>query len=198
MATRLRTSATIIPHHGTDEGNVPAIAALIREVFPELEGRAFAVADIKNTKENPPTLPLCYVCLLGIKAVNGSNDVDTPMDLLETIIIEFVYEPIKYMNKDGAESPFYAYQDYTNVMDRLFAALDQFLSPVRKFPRFVSMMTTSDEYEQCISFNISIGWRWCPPTEAIDCSAAIGRVRQSVFPGTLPFTVNYEANKDDN
>ena len=193
----MRTSATITPSHGTNEQNVPAIAALIREVFPELQGRSFAVSDVKNTKENPPTLPLCYTCLLGIVEVGGSNDVATPMDLLETIIVEFVFKPEKYTNADGAVSPFYAYQDYQPVFDRLLTALDQFFAPVRKTVRFLSMATTSDEFEQCISFKLSIAWRWCP-SEELDCGAAIRSVRQSVFPGTLPFRVNQEANKDDN
>lgn len=144
-----------------DDPNVPAIAKLLRARFPELEQRAFAIMEADLTKENMPNLPLAFVALLGLAAENQSNDVKTPLDLLETICIEFWFEPKTYKLMNGGVSPFYAYQPYDKIMERLFAALNGFFTPVKKGVRFISMSTSSDEFALMISFKVSIKWRWC-------------------------------------
>jgi len=175
----------------TDEPNVPAIAKLIRETFPELEQRAFAIMEATLTKENMPNLPLCFVALLGLEAKNQSNNVRTPVDLCESIIIEFWQKPVMYSKADGGSSPFYAYQDYERVMNRLFKALDGYFTPKRKPVRFVSMATTSDEFALMVSFKVSIEWRWCNddpvPLNAI-------KIKSSFSPNVpqLPFGRLYE------
>lgn len=145
-----------------NEANCPAIASLLRASFPELKQRAFAVAEAAMTKENAVNLPLAFVALLGAVPQHTSNNVETPIDILEHICIEFWYEPKKYKNKDGGESPFYAYQDYTPVMDKLFTTLRNYLAPVGKSVVPTSMTTVSDEFAQVISFKLTIKWRWYP------------------------------------
>lgn len=147
-----------------DQPNVPAIAEAIRKGFPELENRAFAIMEADLTKENQPNLPLCFVALLGTTQVGGSNNLDTPMDLLENIIIEFWQKPVLYKREDGSESPFYSYQDYEDVMNRLFTVLSDFSGPKRKRVRFLSMATSADEFALTVCFKVSVQWRWCNDT----------------------------------
>lgn len=144
-----------------NEGNVPAIARLVREHFPELNNRAFAIMEADLTKENQPNLPLCFVALLGIDALNNSNDVSTPVDLLEHIMIEFWLSPVTHNKTDGSTSPFYAYQNYEDIMNRLLSALDGYFTPRKKPVRFVSMITHSDEVVLTVTFRVSVKWRWC-------------------------------------
>lgn len=140
---------------------VVAIAHLVREAFPELGGRAFAVAEAGLTKENMPNLPLAFVALLNIRAINNSNNVQTPTDLEETMCVEFWLPSKNYAKADGTASPFYAFQDYYKTMNRLFNALTGFFTPQRKPLRFISMDTMADEYCQTICFKFSLEWRWC-------------------------------------
>lgn len=145
----------------SDTASVIAIAVLIREAFPELEGRAFAVMEATVTKENAPNLPLCFVALLGIRAMNQSNNVNTPLDIEETICVEFWLPSKNYKRNDGSDSPFYAYQDYKSRMDKLFEILTGFHTPQRKPVRFVALDVMADEYCMTMSFKFSVEWRWC-------------------------------------
>lgn len=148
----------------TAEDDIPAVVAiahLVREAFPELQDRAFAVAEAALTKENMPNLPLAFICLLNIRGVNQSNDVKTPLDIEETICVEFWLKSKNYARTDGTESPFYAFQDYKKTMDTLFSALTGYFTPQRKPLRFISMDTTADEYCITICFKFSVVWRWC-------------------------------------
>lgn len=156
----------------TETPNVPAIAAMLRERFPELEQRAFAIMEANLTKENMPNLPLAFVALLGLAGDNQSNDVATPLDIMETICIEFWMKPKTYQLSNGGVSPFYAYQDYSDLMERLFAALRGWFTPVGKTVRFISMATLSDELAVMVSFKCSIKWRWCA-----DIDPHINRIR---------------------
>lgn len=145
----------------TELASVIAIAQLIKEAFPEFEGRAFPVAEASLTKENAPNLPLCFVALLGIRAKNQSNDVVTPLDIEETICVEFWLASQTYKKADGSTSPFYAYQDYKSRMDKLFEILTGFHTPQRKPVRFISLDVMSDEYCMTMSFKFTVEWRWC-------------------------------------
>lgn len=149
----------------TDEPTVPAIATLIRLAFPELEHRAFAIMETELSKENMPTLPLAFVALMGITSENQSNDVRTPIDVLEHICIEFWMKPKTYKMTDGGVSPFYAYQDYSILMNQLLTALSDYLTPQGKYVRFISMATQSDEFALCVTFKVSVKWRWCSDKE---------------------------------
>lgn len=140
---------------------VVAIAHLVREAFPDLNGRAFAVAEATLTKENMPQLPLAFIALLNIRAINQSNDVKTPLDIEETICVEFWFKSVNYAKTDGSMSPFYAFQDYNTTMNKLFSALSGYFTPQRKPLRFISMDTMADEYCQTICFKFSVEWRWC-------------------------------------
>ncbi len=144
-----------------DIPSVVSIAHLIRKSFPELEERAFAISEVQLTKENMPNLPLACVVLNGIKAVNQSNDVNTPVDIEEMLCAEFWTRSKNYAKADGGVSPFYAFQDYRQIMDRLFNALTGYFTPQRKPVRFISMDLMADEYCHTISFKFSVIWRWC-------------------------------------
>lgn len=152
----------------SNDANVPAIAALIRATFPELQQRAFAIMEAAVTKENMPNLPLCFVALLGVEAENQSNNVRTPMDLLEHIIIEFWSAPTIYKKADGSASPFYAYQDYQSTLNKMLVALDGYFGPQGKSVRFASMSTTSDDFALMVSFKVSIKWRWRAEQEVLE------------------------------
>lgn len=144
-----------------DVPSVVAIAHLVREAFPNLQDRAFAVAEASLTKENMPNLPLAFIALLNIRGLNQSNNVNTPNDIEETICVEFWLPSKNYAKADGTASPFYAYQDYKTIMDTMFNALTGFFTPQNKPLRFISMDTTADEYCQTICFKFSVVWRWC-------------------------------------
>lgn len=156
----------------TEEIDIPtvvSIAHLVRAAFPELENRAFAVAEAGLTKENMPNLPLAFIALLGMSSVNQSNNVNTPTDLHETICVEFWLPSQVYKREDGSESPFYAFQDYRPTMEKLFNALTGYFTPQRKPVRLLTMDTTADEYCQTICFKFSVEWRWCPtPDDAFN------------------------------
>lgn len=173
----------------SSEANVPAIAKVIRDNFPELSQRAFAVMEAEITKENIPNLPLCFVALLGLVCVNQSNNVSTPTDLLEHIIIEFWYAPTLYTRADGSQSPFYAFQDYQAIMDRLLAALDGFFGPKRKPVAFLSLTTISDEFALRVTFKVSVKWRWCADKEVLENPI---KIRFGINPDVseLPFGSN--------
>lgn len=141
---------------------VQSIALIIREAFPELNKRAFAISEVAITKENMPNLPLACVALLNIRGVNQSNNVKTPLDLEETICVEFWIASKTYMKDDGGISPFYAFQDYKPYMDRLFNALTGFFTPQKKAVKFISFDMTADEYCLTLCFKLSVEWRWCP------------------------------------
>lgn len=141
---------------------VEAIAILIREAFPELDKRAFAVSEASLTKENMPNLPLAFVSLGSIVGLNQSNNVQTPTDLEENISVEFWLASKSYKKSDGGVSPFYAFQDYKPTMDRLFNALTGFFTPQRKPVKFISFDMMSDEYFLAMCFKFSVVWRWCP------------------------------------
>lgn len=102
---------------------LPQIAAKINEWFPEVKGRAFAVADSDITPQNMPTLPCCMVALLRAPA-GPRNTIRTPA-ATDNIAIEFWFEPIKSQKADGSESPFYAFYDYEKIRKRLGTKIAQ-------------------------------------------------------------------------
>jgi hypothetical protein len=146
--------------------SVVSVALLVRKAFPDLNDRAFAVAEATLSKENMPNLPLAFIALLGIRGMNQSNNVTTPLDIEETICVEFWSASKNYAKADGSASPFYAFQDYTPTMDMLFNALTGYFTPQGKRVRFVSMDTMADEYCLTVCFKFTIEWRWCPDPDA--------------------------------
>jgi hypothetical protein len=166
-----------------EQTTVTAVALLIQQAFPELSSRAFAVAEATLTKENMPILPIAFVALIGLRSINQSNNVTTPLDLEEIICVEFWLKSQNYARADGSASPFYAYQDYKKTMDKLFNALTGYFTPQSKPVRFISMDTMADEYCLTISFKFSVVWRWCADP---DDNFKTVKMSFSVDPASVP------------
>lgn len=147
---------------------VVAVAELIRNNFPELEQRAFPVMEVIIKKETLPRLPLCYVALLSERS-DDAFLVQTPMDLTENMFIEFWLKPEVHTLANGDESPFYAFQDYTIVRDKLLKVLGDFFNPAGTRIKYVGLDITCDQFALMLSFKIATKWRWCPNPDPVTC-----------------------------
>jgi hypothetical protein len=149
---------------------LPALANAIAGWFPELNGRALAVSEVRpfSDKTNIPTLPLAIVALLSEKGnatKNGINGLVTTSEVL----IQFVYTSHKYKDATGtSDTPFYAFYDYESVRDRLLTGLQNWRSPRKSVARFDALDVESDEYAVYISIKIMIETKWCDQSSDTD------------------------------
>lgn len=103
--------------------NLPFIANKISEWFTDLEGRSIAIMDDDITEDAKGIkLPLAMVSLNGVTPVSPvdirQND---KVALTEEIVLEFWFNPDRYKNKDGGQSPFWSYRDYQGILIELIS-----------------------------------------------------------------------------
>lgn len=126
------------------------MAVKINEWFPEVKGRAFAVADAEITKENIPNLPVAMIALLRAPPGNR-NGVRTP-NAVDNIAIEFWWPPIKAKKADGSESPFYAYYDYETLRRRLAARMSRYAGETGTQFKYAGMDVEATPFAVIIQF----------------------------------------------
>lgn len=161
------------------------LATDLAKWFPDLQGRAIAVSEVDalDNKTNMPTLPICIVALigeLGVAPKHGGGRVE----LIQDVIIQFMYKPVKYNRADGAETPFYAFYDYEPLRNRLLTFLYKYRTPRNGGFSYQSMDVSSDEFAVHITFRYKTSEDWCPDPVTLDECA-------SVFDGepSGPFTM---------
>lgn len=149
---------------------LPAVAAEMRRIFGELDGRAMAVSEAMITKENLPSLPLCMVALLRgdvagawkWQSASGANE------LVDDFVVEFWLEPLKYRRKDGSESPFWAFYNYEEFRDRLLSWMTGFRGPRGQRLEYRNMTVESDQFAVVLSFRIASHYNWCRTDDGSD------------------------------
>jgi hypothetical protein len=139
---------------------LPHLAATIAQYFEELEGRAVAVSEVdpfdKNT--NIPSLPIAVVALVGEQGT-GRNT----LELVDDVLVQFVFHPVKYKRADGNDSPFFAFYDYEDLRDRFIAMLQNYTSPKGARFYYRSLDVESDEYAVYIAIRLTGELSWCLP-----------------------------------
>jgi hypothetical protein len=110
---------------GLNNQSLPALAARIAEMFPSLEGRCVAVADMDEllNKENMPTLPMCAVGLISLDCTGGTKN-NSPLEITEHILVEFYLKPERIMKRGADGKPagvtnFWAYYDYVAILNTM-------------------------------------------------------------------------------
>lgn len=129
---------------------LPALAAKVAEWFPELNGRAFAVADAEITPENIPTLPIAQVVL--IRGQPSPMNTKRMPAIVETIGVEFWFKPEKDRRADGSESPFYSFYDYDVIMRRLLPRIATWESPRGSIMAFNNLDVEATPFAVIIQF----------------------------------------------
>lgn len=139
---------------------VEALALRIRETFPGLENRAFAVSDATFSKENMPRLPICMVACVGETADDARR---TPgrVTITEDIVAEFWLRLDRYQSASGGESPFYAYQNYGQIRDALLVSLSDWSAPSGTNVFYKSMEIEVTDFALCVGFRLGCEWVWC-------------------------------------
>ncbi len=153
----------------TEETHVPMLPELakaIAEAFPDLSGRAFAVSEVAPFKKaaDVPTLPVAVVALAGetgTQSRHGGGRIKIATDL----VVEFIFEPKKYPNSEGTDTPFYRFYDYEVVRNQLLAMTRQWEAPSGSHLEYKSMHVESDEFAVYISFTFNLEDDWCTPLE---------------------------------
>ncbi len=103
---------------------LPWFAAQVATVFPELDGRAIAVSDMDLNPENPPTKPIALIALATEKSDhkfqgNGSGRIV----LSDEFVCEFWFDPLKYQDRKGVETPFWRYYNFEDLRNKFLTML---------------------------------------------------------------------------
>lgn len=167
----------------THEPTLPAFARAIAEHFPELNGRAFAAAEVDpfNDQTNKPTLPVAVVGLAvenGTQSQNGGN-----VNLSDEILVQFIFNPVRYTNSEGRDTPFWAFYDYEVVRDQLLTLTRNWRSPRNAGLAYRQLDVTADDFAVYLTFRFALTEKWCPPDEqspimTIDRDTIIAKVVQ--------------------
>lgn len=148
---------------------LPALARQLNVWFPELEGRALAVSEVEpfDNKTNVPTLPVAVVAMISGTNTNAGAGAggNAQVTLADDLLVQFVYEPVKYKREDGADTPFYAFYDYESTRDRLITGLKGWRTPRGGSVSYVSLEVESDEFAVYMAFRLRTSERWCQPVE---------------------------------
>lgn len=155
-----------------------ALAESLAEWFPELEGRALAVSEVDpfGNKTNVPTLPVAVVALVGESNAQSTGRGSARIEIQDDILIQFIFEPVKYKNEGGQDTPFFAFYDYENIRDRLIVGLRNWSTPRGGGVVFNTLDVESDEYAVYIAARLRTTENWCPPpdpTEAAACESPL-------------------------
>lgn len=145
---------------------LPALAEALAVWFPELEGRAVAVADSTVTKDNVPAMPYCQLALIreeGKHAFGGAAPVP-----IETFVVEFWFKPRKYPDRQGKDTPFWVFYDYDALRDELLTRLLAWDSPRGGRFRYDGVEVDAMTFATVVSFRISHEFRWCKPQSEED------------------------------
>jgi len=140
-----------------------ALASAIAEWFPDLGGRAFAVSEVDpfDKQTNVPTLPVAVVALLTEQGTQGRHG-GQRITLASQIVLQFIFEPLKYKREDGSDTPFFAFYDYEGVRDRLLSNLVRWRTPRNGALTYQTMDVESDEFAVYIAFRLIVNEEWCP------------------------------------
>lgn len=140
-------------------GTLPALAEKLKEWFPDLKGRALPVVEIEITKENIPTLPVCWVALL--REEGGGSNSSSKIEPEEHILVEFWFEPARYKDRNGGETPFWSYYDYDGLRTYLLTKLRDWRTPWRSKLRYLAMDIEATQLAVIISFQFKHAFTLC-------------------------------------
>ena len=108
---------------------LPALADAVREWFPEVGTRSFAVSESTITKENVPTLPLVMVAFMRGTSEQLMRSSSESFEIVDNFVIEFWLEPARYKRANGTETPFWSYYNYEKVRKTLLDNLARWPAP---------------------------------------------------------------------
>lgn len=145
---------------------LPALAKVVADGFPELNGRAFATSGITITKDNIPTLPLAMTALLHGEANPSTRQPSETFQLTDLICIEFWLEPVRYKNHNGAETPFWSYYPYEVIRDVLLNALSRWTGPGGEILAYRRMTISVDPFAVTLTFHFTASATWCAQSNA--------------------------------
>jgi hypothetical protein len=113
-------------------GNKSTILALVNalaEAFPEFNRRVVAVSEAEVTADNVPNDPIIFVSLINAP-VEADERTGRKMTITENILVEFWKKTEKITSqKTGRDTPFWAFYDYDDILERFFTMLEDFRSP---------------------------------------------------------------------
>lgn len=161
---------------------LPALASEIASRFPELDGRAFAVAEVDpfSDQSNKPTLPVAVVALADEQGEQGRNG--GKISLVDTVVVHFMFEPVKYQ-KDGNDTPFFMFYNYEPIRDQLLTLTKSWRSPRNGGMSYKSMTVTCDEFAVYMTFTFTISEAWCP-TEIAEPAFTVDGIPQRIVQPT--------------
>lgn len=136
-----------------------ALAKLIGENIGFLEGRAIAVADcdlekLRKDQQSLPRLPACWVALMGEVTDNSGNTASQGFNITETISVIFWLKPEKYRNDAGAETPYYAFYDYSNIRNMLLSVLTKWPQEQCSVIWYTDMEVDVEEFAVMVVFTL--------------------------------------------
>ena len=144
-----------------EERFLPAVAEAIKEWFPGLGGRSFAVSDAAINKENVPTLPLVMVALTRSVGDASTKTVSETFQMQDAFIVEFWLEPERYKRDNGTETPFWSYYDYEYVRDRLLKNMVRWVPPNNEIISYRSLNVEADALAVTLTFGFIATFTWC-------------------------------------
>lgn len=161
---------------------VEQVAERLKDWLPELEGRSIAVSEIEPIKspEELPALPLAAVAMVG-QTYEGPE----PSQITTRFAIEIMLKPVRYKDKDGCDTPFWAYYDSDSIRDRIFVGMQEFAGT-----NPVSMEVDATRLAVFLSFEFDRQSKWdgdCPQFD--ECGKEINPLPAgaSISFRTLPF-----------
>lgn len=137
-----------------------SFAKMVAEQFPILKGRSIAVSevDLFKNKTDVPSLPLAFSALLSEtsdqKASGGQFNIQ------QEILLQFMFESVKYTGEGGADTPFFAFYDYEAIRDRLLTVAAKWRTPRGGGLRYKSLDVSSDTMAVFIAFKFVVTEVW--------------------------------------
>lgn len=149
-----------------EEALAERIARRIREAFPELNGRAFAVSEVGafKDKSDVPTLPVAIVGLTNGTGVQAENSAGR-LRITDNFVIEMIFASERHKGERKV-LPFYKFYNYEAVRDRLLSALNGWTTPDNIAANYRSISVEADQFAVYITIGVSMSFDWCDPHEA--------------------------------
>lgn len=166
---------------------LPALAKDLAGWFPEVGGRFFAVSEVEpfDNATNVPTLPIGFVAL--VAEAGTQTTPNGHITLLDDILLQLAFEPVKYKTEGGADSPFFAYYDFEPIRDKLLALTKGWRSPRNVGLMYRSMDVEATELAVYLNFRFAAETRWCYPEEYAEDPVALDIVARTHMPrSTVP------------
>lgn len=111
------------------KSTVLGLCRALVEDFPEYNSRVIAVSEADVQEDNIPSEPLIMVSCVNVLFSGGDVKTNQEVEVTENLVIEFWDKTEQVKNRNKQDTPFWAFYDYDDILERMAVFGNEFRSP---------------------------------------------------------------------